>query len=175
VASLHPMFAFSHRDGRTDGLDTATFAIEGDDESVQAWQNELEGLGHSVLHLEPGQKPFYHAAAVWASNFSLAVVAKSCEYLTTLGLTQQAAERAILPLLTANLANFRQHGLSGALTGPIERNDVQTVGEHLSAIPVADNELHCQLSRILLEQARLRHPGRNDKAIEKLLKKGETP
>jgi type III pantothenate kinase len=172
VLSLHPMLAFASRDQMPEAIETATFALEGDPDIAQAFSAALQDWNHPLIRLSASQKPLYHLASVWASNLSLAVIARSCAYLEQLGLDHRQAEQAVWPLIRASLENFHVHGLPGALTGPVERNDAATIRQHLSAMPETDIELYRQLSLILLEQARRRHPGRKDAELAELLNPG---
>lgn len=172
VLSLHPMLAFASRDMMPETIETASISLEGDAAVAGEWAMALTDWNHPVIQLTAGQKPLYHLASVWASNLTLAVIAQSCAYLETLGLSHKEAERAVWPLVQASMENFRAHGMPGALTGPVERNDVETIRHHLQAMPEQDQTLYCQLSAILLEQARLRHHNRKDQALADLLNSG---
>lgn len=172
VLSLHPMLAFASRDMMPEAIETASISLEGDAAVAEEWALTLMDWNHPVIRLTAAQKPLYHLASVWASNLTLAVVAQSCAYLETLGLSHKQAEQAVWPLVQASLENFRNHGLPGALTGPVERNDVETIRQHLVAMPEQDQLLYCQLSQRLLAQARLRHHNRNDQELADLLNSG---
>lgn len=172
VLSLHPMLAFASRDMMPEAIETASISLEGDAAVADEWAAALSDWNHPVIRLPAGQKPLYHLASVWASNLTMAVIARSCAYLETLGLSHKDAEQAVWPLIKASINNFHAHGLPGALTGPVERNDVDTIRHHLAAMPAEDRALYCQLSAILLEQARLRHHNRNDQELADLLKSG---
>ena len=58
-----------------------------------------------------------------------------------------------------------------ALTGPIERNDVQTVRKHLECLREADQKMYRTLGAKLVEIAKRKHP---DTDYEELLKLLET-
>ena len=75
-------------------------------------------------------------------------------------------------------------GLEDALTGPLERSDIETIKNHLSSLSddkdckgldedslVRIEKIYRLLSLDLLEVAQKKHPDRNYSDIEDLLKK----
>ena len=63
-------------------------------------------------------------------------------------------------------------GPVGALTGPMERNDVGTVHSHLDAFPtVEDRELYRTVSKKLLAAAQQKHPDTDYTEMKKVLGK----
>lgn len=55
-----------------------------------------------------------------------------------------------MPLLQNNIDNIKTKGFINALTGPIERNDLNTVKQHIGAIPPEDIKMYKNLSLKLL-------------------------
>jgi predicted short-subunit dehydrogenase-like oxidoreductase (DUF2520 family) len=83
--------------------------------------------------------------------------------------------RALAPLLTASAANAVALTPAGALTGPIERGDVQTVAAHLRALdraPGTVSDLYRGAARQTLELAQRKNPATDYSALERLLRKG---
>jgi len=168
-ASLHPMYAFAHRDGKDQGMEQICFGIEGSGLLVSALKAFLLQLGHPVVLLTSQQKTCYHLANVFASNLGLGLISLSIQYLVRLGLSSSDAAMAINPLFKANLANFVRVGLPDALIGPIERNDTETIARHLSVIVPQDRACYLSLSRELLNLARQKYPDRDMREMEQLL------
>jgi predicted short-subunit dehydrogenase-like oxidoreductase (DUF2520 family) len=97
----------------------------------------------------------YHAAAVFASNYLVALAGLAVELLETIGWSEPDAVAGLVPLMEGALAEVARNGPTGALTGPIRRGDVETVTRHLEALAsrprVAD--LYRMLGQIALEIA----------------------
>jgi predicted short-subunit dehydrogenase-like oxidoreductase (DUF2520 family) len=131
--TLHPLQTFS---GITD-LRGVAFAVWGDPAAVE-WAESIAALASGeVLRIPPAARPLYHAAAVMASNYVLALLAASQTLLEQCGVEAEAARRALGPLLRTSVENGLRHGPVAALTGPIERGDVDTVAAHLAALDTA--------------------------------------
>jgi predicted short-subunit dehydrogenase-like oxidoreductase (DUF2520 family) len=76
----------------------------------------------------------YHAAAVVASNYAVALLGQAVALLEEIGWSHKEAVAGLLPLMTAAVEQARGKGVTAALTGPIRRGDVRTVERHLVAL-----------------------------------------
>lgn len=171
AGSLHPLQTLVRPQDGPALLRGATFALEGDPAAVAAGHALAEALGGRPLVLAPGAKALYHAAAVCASNYVVAVAAMAERLWAAAGLPPSAAMPALLPLLQGAVANLGALGVRGALTGPIARGDTATVARHLAALAEKEPDLlpaYRALGREALRLAPDRHPD-----LEELLKGAE--
>ena len=128
--TLHPLQTFP----TGAPLRGCAFAIWGDAPAV-AWGERIASLAHGdVLRIPCEFRPLYHAAAVMTSNYLTALVDAGQTLMQECGVNPHAALHALGPLLRASLENALAHGPVQALTGPIERGDVETVAAHLTAL-----------------------------------------
>jgi predicted short-subunit dehydrogenase-like oxidoreductase (DUF2520 family) len=108
------------------------------DASTPSLRRRLAKLARDVgarpRHVDDRQRALYHAAAVFTSNYLIAVVYEGVRLLEASGWPRGDAERALLPLVEGVVANLRKRGTVGALTGPIRRGDVDTINRHLQAL-----------------------------------------
>lgn len=167
--SVHPMYAFAYKDGRLDGLKDAFFTIEGEAAKLLEVRELLEVLGNTILIVNDETKPLYHLANVMASNLILALIKTSVQCFTMCGIDENNALEALMPLIQGNIANIGEKGLVGALTGPVERNDITTIEKHLRVVPKAFEGIYRQLSLELSEVAKEKHPGIDYSRINKIL------
>ena len=168
--SIHPLFPVSDKYSSYRELQDAFFCIEGSGAHLEDWKSRLEGLGPEVQIIPSDRKALYHAACAIASNLVCALVQESLDLLETCGFTRDYALKAITPLLRSNMNHIIADGPAGALTGPVERNDVETVRRHLEAFPAPeDRELYRIVSRKLVETAREKHPERDYEALKTCL------
>ena len=94
----------------------------------------VAGLGGVLIDVPEEARPLYHAAAVMACNYTVALAAVAVSLLGSLGLTRQEGLAALLPLLHGTLSNLERSGLPDALTGPVVRGDLGTVEAHRRAL-----------------------------------------
>jgi predicted short-subunit dehydrogenase-like oxidoreductase (DUF2520 family) len=159
VGSFHPLQSFPAA-RPPDSFRGITIAIDASSPSLRRRLRQLaRAVGASPQRVSDSQRALYHAAAVFASNYVIAVVAVAVSLLEAIGWPRARAERALVPLVEGVVANLRKRGTVGALTGPIRRGDVVTIRRHLEALDAVRNELAARdvyrmLGRIALEVAR---------------------
>lgn len=61
--------------------------------------------------------------------------------------------------------------MAEALTGPVERGDVETVQKHLDALKFDEREIYTILSKKLIKISALKYPERNYKKLYQILTK----
>jgi predicted short-subunit dehydrogenase-like oxidoreductase (DUF2520 family) len=123
-------------------------------------------MGATPISLAGVDRSLYHVAAVFASNYAVAIMAAAEKAWTAAGLSARTARPALSPLLTAVAANIARMDLTDALTGPVARGDAETVERHLLAL-MADPAL-LDLYRRLADELLAVAPGSAD-AIRPLI------
>jgi len=135
VASMHPFQSFATPEQAMESLPGSYFGIEGTKDAVSILEKLVpETFGGTVIMLDDRTKPVYHAAACMASGFVVVLTQASVELLVQIGLEKEEAVKVLTPLLRGTVENIDLLGLPKALTGPIERGDVQTIKEHLTSV-----------------------------------------
>jgi predicted short-subunit dehydrogenase-like oxidoreductase (DUF2520 family) len=125
----------------------------------------------------PQGRRSYHAAASLASNDLIALLAAAQALLVRRGVPARAALRALGTLADRALAEVRRAGLSGALTGPVARNDGRTLQVQLRSLRAQDKAAeaaHRALSLRLIDLAKSlgRLDGSQARALQLLLTRG---
>ncbi|HEX6938375.1 MAG TPA: Rossmann-like and DUF2520 domain-containing protein [Longimicrobiales bacterium] len=154
VGSLHPLQSVADPWSGGDRLVGAAFALAGDAEALAAGRRLVDALRGRALVVPPALRPLYHAAAVFASNYVVALVAVAARLLREAGVAESDALPAVLPLVRGTLDNLEQLGISAALTGPIARGDVDTVRRHLARLSPGERPLYSALGLEALGLAR---------------------
>lgn len=139
--ALHPLQTFADVDTAVRMLPGTAFAVEGDPRATEVLARLAGDVGGKPLHVASGQKAAYHAGAVLASNFVVALLDGAVELLVRAGVPREEALPALLPLLSGTVQNLAHVGLPDALTGPIARGDVGTVRSHLAALAAGNEDL----------------------------------
>ncbi|MEN8375220.1 MAG: Rossmann-like and DUF2520 domain-containing protein [Gemmatimonadota bacterium] len=153
TGSLHPLQTVADPAAGASRLRGCAFAIGGDAEAMEAARRLVGRLADQVLVVPPHVRPAYHAAAVIASNYLVALLDLAARQLDGLGLDERERVRALLPLVRGTLDNVEELGLARALTGPIARGDVDTVRLHLTRLSAEDRPVYCALGREALRVA----------------------
>ena len=151
LGSVHPLQTFADPKLTAPRIRGTAFSLEGDSDAVATVGQLVRDIGGTPLVIDHDARPRYHAAAVLASNAIVALAAVASE-LTGLPNGLQA----LLPLLRGTLDNLETLGIPAALTGPVERGDLTTVGTHLQALQNNPTALHvyCALGEATVAVAR---------------------
>ena len=154
VGSMHPLQAIADPWHSGDRLQGAAFAVAGEPAAIQAARRLVNALGGLPLVISPAARPLYHAAAVVASNYVIALLAFAVRLMMEAGVAESEAIEALIPLMQGTLENLDHLGVAHALTGPIARGDADTVRLHLTRLSATDRQLYCGLGLELLRVAR---------------------
>ena len=158
VGTLHPLVPLAHPDRAAEILRGAWMGVDGDGRAVAAAAALARRLGAHTITIPPGEKPRYHAAAVFAANFPVVVAALAERLLEEAGVSEAEARAATVGLMGAAVSNLETGRAHDVLTGPIARGDVESVQGHLAAL--ADDApalaAYVTLSRAALTLARER-------------------
>ena len=169
VGSLHPICAISDREIGYQSLEKAIFSYEGNEKGKDVIRELLRRTGNTGVEVEASQKVRYHAAAVFSSNLVIGLLKEGMDILVDCGFTQLQAEAAVVSLAIGNMKNIETQGIENALTGPIERNDFQTVQLHLAALNEQEGLIYRSLSKKIIFIAEKNHPDRDYTKIKEIL------
>ncbi|HEY8925041.1 MAG TPA: DUF2520 domain-containing protein [Polyangia bacterium] len=134
IGTMHPLVSFADPGLFAAGLRGVAFGVEGDPAARAAARILVGKLGGQALDVAAGDLALYHAAAVLASNYVVALGDLARGLFIKAGVPPEAALPALVPLMSSVVQNLAKVGLPGALTGPVERGDVSTVERHLEAL-----------------------------------------
>lgn len=133
-ASMHPLQTVADPKQGVEKLPGSTFAIAGKGKAV-LWAKELvKLLDGQVLTIKPLARPLYHAAAVMASNYIVALIDAALLMMSKAGVGERQGRKALEPLVLAAAENALSRGPLEALTGPVERGDERTLAAHLTVL-----------------------------------------
>jgi predicted short-subunit dehydrogenase-like oxidoreductase (DUF2520 family) len=133
---LHPLQTFPDADAALRSLPGASIAITADDEESAACGERLaRDVGGRPGRLAESAKPLYHAAAVFASNYLVAIEAVARDLFAAAGLDDPLDR--LLPLARSSTENVAATGPERALTGPAVRGDAGTIERNLRALKEA--------------------------------------
>lgn len=173
--SIHPFIAFSDKESVYHQLNEVSFTLEGHPFAVNKWQTVFERTGNAVMEITKEVKPLYHAAASMLSNHVVAVLETGYQLLKRCGFSEQDARSFSGVLVKNNVANVIKDGAVDALTGPIERGDVETVNMHLSVLNRKEQGIYKACGKELISISKMKNPGKDYSGLEKLFESNTPP
>ncbi|MDQ3021879.1 MAG: DUF2520 domain-containing protein [Bacteroidota bacterium] len=135
IASMHPIQTFgkvSFENNRL--LKHIYFGIEGGEDAKKIITEIIKRLDSNYIEIPKGKKYLYHSACVITSNFLVTLLNISSEIIGSIGIDKDKMFEIFKPIIDKTLSNISEHGLVESLTGPFERNDIETISKHLSSI-----------------------------------------
>lgn len=156
--SAHPMYAFSSKYTSYEQLNQVLFTMEGDKKALAEVSSVLEQAGIRCCVIDSAKKERYHAAASMVSNMMIGLYQMSIDMLQDCGFKKDAAQLLVEPLVRGNIHNLLATSPEQALTGPIERNDVDTVAKHLAVLTEEEQAVYKNLAHKLTEIAMRKNP-----------------
>ena len=105
-----------------------------------------------------------------ASNAVVGLFYSAHQLLSECGFAEEESRKLLAPLITENVSSIVKNGCAKALTGPVERADVQTVKNHLAALQGSDEEaVYRSISKKLTALAKCRNPQRDYTALARIM------
>ncbi|HEX2078419.1 MAG TPA: Rossmann-like and DUF2520 domain-containing protein [Longimicrobium sp.] len=154
VGSVHPLAAIADPVEGAERLAGATWGVEGEGEAAALAERIVRACQGRALRIAPGGKAAYHAAAVFASNYAVALLSVAERLMEEAGVDAADARPALAALASGAVENVVSRGPAEALTGPVMRGDVETVALHLERLSADERALYCLLAREALRLAR---------------------
>lgn len=175
--SVHPLFAVSDRYSTYKELPGVFFTLEGDEDRIGEVAELIGSLGNPVRIISGEDKTMYHCAAAAASNLVCGILDMSFDLMERCGFSEEDARSAMGALIRGNVEHVLEVGTAEGLTGPIERNDVDTVRKHIECLKGSDTaqerEMYKTVSLRLTDMASERHCDRDYSPMRKLLEERE--
>lgn len=155
--SFHPVQSFPKNISLTElkkSIKGIYFGIEGDEKSCILASHLVSLLGGKTIFLDKNDKPLYHLACVFASNYIITILDVVSEISAKLRFKQSWA-KVFLPLIITALENALTTTPRQALTGPIERGDFETVKTHVKELKKHLPQTTALYSALAIEAARI--------------------
>jgi predicted short-subunit dehydrogenase-like oxidoreductase (DUF2520 family) len=153
LGSFHPLQTIVEPSSAAERLAGCYAGIEGDARALTAGRRLAADLRMLPVALATERKAGYHAGAVFAANYTVALAGIAERLARGAGVPPDVAAQLYLPLMRGAVSNL-ELGPAAALTGPIRRGDVETIRAHLDALDRTDRELYRSLGLVALRLAR---------------------
>lgn len=154
LGSFHPLQSIACPETAAARWRGAYAAVEGDSAAILEGERLAALLGLTAVRLPEGAKVRYHAGAVIAANYVVALAGMAERLASEAGIDPMLAAGMYLPMISGAATNLQDVGAAAALTGPVRRGDVETLRQHLAALPATDRRLYALLGLEALRLAR---------------------
>lgn len=163
VASIHPIRSFASPDEVMKDFTGTWCGVEGDDAALAVLEPAFAVIGAKLVRIEAAAKTLYHAAAVFAANYTTTLLSIAQDAYTAAGIAPETALQLMEPLVRASIDNVFRIGPANALSGPAARGDISTVEKQQAAVSDWNPEygnVYRQLATLAFELATRRNATR---------------
>jgi predicted short-subunit dehydrogenase-like oxidoreductase (DUF2520 family) len=157
VASAHPVLNFASPETGVRQFAGTPCGLEGDASALAWLHTALSAIGGRCFEIASADKPMYHAAAVFSSNFTVVLQGIAQDAWQTAGVPSELMRPLTEALLKSTVDNVLALGPAQALTGPAARGDtavVQAQGEVVKRWNAPAGEVYATLSQLAVELKR---------------------
>ena len=110
VGCMHPLQSFATAEDATRLIRGSTFGVTAGPGALESLEALVGVLGGRPVVVEDAAKTLYHAAAVTASNYLVAVEDLAVQLLVDAGFDEASALTALQPLISGTADNIRALG-----------------------------------------------------------------
>lgn len=167
--SIHPIMAISSKEYSYKVLKDAFFTLEGDNQALDFFEKLLDKKNNKYKVLSFSDKTEYHLSSVFVSNLFISLGNISIDLMSKYGFSEKDSLEALSSLIRGNVESFIKNGTEKSLTGPVERNDVETIKKHLGSVDGRKREIYRLLSLELLDIASRKNESKDYTDLKYLL------
>jgi predicted short-subunit dehydrogenase-like oxidoreductase (DUF2520 family) len=127
VASVHPVLNFASPETGVSQFAGTPCGLEGDVVALALLEPLITAIGGRCFEIASAHKPLYHAAAVFASNFTTVMQGVAQDAWQSAGVPSEMMRPLTQALMQSTIDNVLAMGPAQALTGPAARGDTAVV------------------------------------------------
>lgn len=172
--SIHPLSAVSSKESSWKEFPNILFTLEGDEKYLNKIEKMFKSMGNRTKIISTENKIKYHAAAALSSNYMTALFYMAQELFVQCGFDEKEAKDELYGLAKGNLENILKMGCVKALTGPLERNDIETVKSHIECLEPKMRTVYQSNADYLIEVAARKHPDRDYNSMRQICERSYT-
>lgn len=151
VFCVHPIQTFADWESAARSIPGSTFGVTCDEEGWEWAKNFVSRFGGCAERVSDEDKVKYHLACVFACNLPVILFHVAECLFEEVGLPIADRKSLYMPMVKTTLDNVEGMGTAAALTGPLRRGDVETVGVHLRELENHSEEVLAIYRSISLE------------------------
>lgn len=127
--------------------------IEGDREAHDVARKIFPQKYFILKKINRKDKAMYHLTGVFSSNLLIGLLSATYELTKKLHWSKKGFYEVVVPLIEETLCNVKKFKLKNALSGPIERGDVEVIKKHVKALKKDRNllKIYKAISFVILE------------------------
>jgi predicted short-subunit dehydrogenase-like oxidoreductase (DUF2520 family) len=131
VASIHPIVSFAIPEIAVNSFKGVYCGLEGSKDACKIVKTLFEKIGGFVFLINGDKKSLYHAAIVLSNNYLTTLHYYSRFLFNEAGVKEEISKHLLMEMMSGSLENLRYLDEKNALTGLIQRGDINTLKEEI--------------------------------------------
>ncbi|MCK4251700.1 DUF2520 domain-containing protein, partial [candidate division WOR-3 bacterium] len=127
--------------------------IEGDTPATKAAKRIFIKKYFIINKIRKEQKIYHHLIGVFSSNLMIGLISAIYEMTKSTHWNNKEINDVIMPIIKETLNNIEINGIKNALSGPLERGDIEIIKKHLKTLKKNKNllDIYKTLSLVILK------------------------
>lgn len=138
IASMHFLKSFADTQNAIATFAGTYCAIEGDEKALAILKPIFANMGINIFSVNNIDKKLCHVASVMANNYLVTLHAHAHQIFLAAGLSETMANQISSKLMQDALNNLSSQTHQQALTGPLQRGDINTIRQHIRSLSTSD-------------------------------------
>ena len=134
VGGFHPAQLFANLDQALGALPGSTFCLLGEPPLLDTLKEMVSAIKCKWIVLKPDEKPLYHVALAFASDFTMVCTKICTELFQKLGVPPSETINTITPILRGTVDGIINLGFPDCFSGPITRGDLSIIAKHVETL-----------------------------------------
>jgi len=134
VGGFHPAQLFANLDQALGVLPGSTFCLLGEPPLLDTLKEMVSALKGNWIVLKPEEKPLYHVALAFASDFTMVCNKIATDLFQSFGVPPSESIKAIAPIIRGTVDSIINLGFPDCFSGPITRGDLSVIGKHVETL-----------------------------------------
>lgn len=128
-------------------------SIEGDRMAIKIAKKIFRTKYFTIKEIKKKDKDFYHLIGVFSSNLLVGLISSIYKLAQKINWSEKDIYQMVFPIIEETLNNIKRYSLKNALSGPLQRGDIDVIEKHLRTLKKDKNlyNMYKILSKIILE------------------------
>ena len=141
VGGFHPAQLFANLDQALGVLPGSTFCLLGEPPLLDTLKEMVSAIKGNWILLKPEEKPLYHVALAFASDFTMVCNKIATDLFQRFGVSPSESIKAIAPIIRGTVDSIINLGFPDCFSGPITRGDLSVLGKHVETLEKNEPDL----------------------------------
>lgn len=134
VGGFHPAQLFANLDQAKKALPGSTFCLMGEPPLLDTLKEMVSAIKGNWIVLKPEEKPLYHVALAFVSDFTMVCNKIATDLFQRLGVSPSETIKTITPIIRGTVDSIINLGFPDCFSGPITRGDLSVIGKHVDTL-----------------------------------------